>query len=104
MMIDDHHSVDDLYEHRNLLFLALMAIRPDDSWISKRHYEGDACEDGWFIAGMETPYGDVSYHMPERLWDLAVLTGAAVLDQGRWWDGHMADDVLSRLCDWIANG
>lgn len=93
---DGYHTFDELYEHRHALFLALMAAYHALSWISTKHHDGSAL-DGWFIAGIKLPTGDVSYHLPSRLWSEACATGAAVLKTGMWWDGHTAEQVVDRL-------
>ena len=97
---DGHHTFDELYEHRHMLFLALMKTAPALSWISRTHADGSAYS-GWFICGMHLPTGDVTYHLPDRLFDLAVQTGAPVLPTAPAFDGHTAKDVLSRLSEWI---
>ena len=83
-----------------MLFLALMKTAPALSWISRTHADGTAYP-GWFIAGMHLPTGDVTYHLPDRLFDLAVQTGAPVLPTAPAFDGHTAKDVLARLSEWI---
>lgn len=96
---DGYHTFAELYEHRHALFLALMASHPHLSWISTKHHDGTSLE-GWFIAGIKTPCGDVSYHLPAGLWSRACATGAAVLETGMWWDGHTSAQVVDRLQTW----
>lgn len=93
---DDYHTMDELYEHRHRLFIALMRAT-GAGWISKEHHEPGTMFDGWFIAGIETEQGHATYHLPIRLWDDAMASGATVLGRGHEWDGHTADDVLARL-------
>lgn len=100
---DGYHTFDELYEHRCLLFLALMKTRPHYSWISKMHSDGTSIE-GWFIAGMymnDDEENQVTYHMPLRLWDLATITRCPVLQKARPFDGHTSKDVSNRLTNWI---
>lgn len=97
---DGYHTFDELYEHRHMLFLALMKTAPALAWISHVHADGTAYP-GWFIAGMHLQTGDVSYHMPDRLFDLAMKTGAPVLPKAPAFDGHTAKDVISRFSEWI---
>lgn len=99
---DGYHTFNELYEHRCALFLALMASNPELSWISEKHHDGSEWE-GWFIAGMRLPTGDVTYHLPIRMWSLACDTGADVLAFGREWDGHTAADVVFRFLFWVQN-
>jgi hypothetical protein len=93
---DGHHTFDELYEHRHALFLALVKAHPEKSWISLKHHDGSEW-DGWFIAGMDLPAGPITYHLPIRLWYMAMKTGAVVLERGKEWDGHTAGQVVIRL-------
>jgi hypothetical protein len=100
---DGYHTFDELYEHRNLLFLALMKSNPSISWRSKLHADG-TMEDGWWIAGMDLPDGPVTYHLPERLWPLLDYTDVRSVDRAPEWDGHTPSDVLARLRAWCEAG
>jgi len=95
---DGYHTFDELYEHRCLLFIALTKSFPGLSWKSRLHHEGTMFPGGWFIAGMNLPSGAVSYHLPERLWDLC---GGTTLATAPEWDGHTADDAAGRLKAWL---
>jgi hypothetical protein len=97
---DGYHTFNELYDHRCTLFLALLQRIPSMSWISKKHDDGSSF-DGWFIAGMRLPSGDVTYHLPEKMWDLAVKTGAELRNFAPKWDGHKSPDVVIRLQEWI---
>jgi hypothetical protein len=50
--------------------------------------------DGWFIAGIKTSCGDITYHLPLKHWD---LFQCKQLDVAPEWDGHISDDVIRRL-------
>lgn len=107
---DGYHTFDELYEHRHSLFLALMRCLPYCSWLSRSHDDGSSF-DGWFICGINLPWpsdcetynGTVTYHLPEKMWNSAMLTGAKVLDKAPPWDGHNSNDVLSRLKQFATN-
>ena len=95
---DGYHTFSELYEHRFALFLALMKALPQLSWVSLKHATGEKCYDGeWFIAGITLPTGNISYHLPIRLYDVGVSTGAKELEAGMEWDGHTSNDVINRL-------
>lgn len=111
---DGHHTFDELYEHRHLLFLAFLEALTDQPfdvfqpWMSERHHGGGQFV-GWFIAGVKINDKQITYHLPMRLWDLAEKigsapgqTGIAILDSAPEWDGHTAADVLKRLENFIA--
>lgn len=97
---DGAHTFKDLYQHRDLLFVALMKIYPERSWRSKHHDDGSS-RDGWFICGMRAPYGDLTYHMPDSMWDL--LNGIEEKKAAPPWDGHTPGEVLRRLKNWIVS-
>ena len=92
---DGYHTFDELYEHRHLLFLNLMGCNPVFAWVSRKNSDGNRME-GWFIAGIELPTGQISYHLPEDLWDVACRCSGGVYERAPW-DGHTAEDVLKRL-------
>lgn len=97
---DGYHTFDELYEHRCLLFMSLMKAHPEISWISNMHDDGSSL-DGWFIAGMSLPTGQITYHIPEKLWSLANKTRCKVQKYAPKWDGHTSVDVAFRLSEWI---
>lgn len=97
---DGYHTFDELYDHRCTLFLTLLSVNPEISWISTKHHDGTSW-DGWFIAGMNLPNGNVTYHLPAAMWSLACETKAAVLDRAPEWDGHTSADVVKRLQQWV---
>ena len=91
---DGYHTFNELYEHRHALFIALSRTRLDLCWRSKLDSSGKGME-GWFLAGMCLPTGDISYHLPDRLWEL--LDEARTIDHAPKWDGHTSVDVIARL-------
>ena len=98
---DGYHTFDELYEHRCTLFLTLMMKMPEASWFSEWHDDGSSIE-GWFIAGINTPTGTVTYHLPKDMWWFACKTGAKAVSRAPKWDGHTSADVVKRLQQWIA--
>lgn len=96
---DGFHTFTELYEHRTILFIALAKSHADISWKSFKHADGTTW-DGWFIAGMHLPTGDISYHLPESEWDK--LDGIEALSKAPEWDGHTPYDVVKRLNEWVS--
>lgn len=90
---DGYHTFNELYDHRHTLFIALLKCYPDKAWRAWEHSDGSRME-GWFIAGIETPEGQATYHLPERLWHDTV---AKFKNRAPKWDGHTSDDVLKRI-------
>lgn len=92
---DGYHTFNELYDHRCTLFLALLKAS-GQGWISGTHDDGSQW-DGWFIAGMGTVAGPVTYHLPVKMWSLACEAGIRVLDRAPPWDGHTSKDVVERI-------
>lgn len=95
---DSYHTIDELYSHRILLFIALLKSNKYISWRSKHHSDGTFYE-GWFIAGMNLPSGMITYHIDNRFWDM--LNDIDTLEVAPIYDGHTSTDVLKRLNGWI---
>lgn len=87
---DGYHTFEELYEHRCLLFIVLALKWPG------RTYWTTAGE-GWLIVGMVTPYGQVSYHVPDKYRE---LVEGKIEKGGPQWDGHTSKDVANRLLFW----
>ncbi len=97
---DGYHTFDELYEHRHVLFMALMSQNKDISWMAERHDDGSFFE-GWFVAGVNLPTGVVTYHLPDRLRDVIENLGIPVYRDAPKWDGHTSSDVVTRISKWI---
>jgi len=100
---DGYHTFTELYDHRIRLFIALMWAKWRNAWASKVHADGSIWE-GWFIAGIHTKNGDITYHLPMKYWDEVFMCRKdgeqeciTTLDKAPEWDGHTSDDVLERL-------
>lgn len=100
---DGYHTFDELYEHRCILFLALMQCNSAISWASKLHEDGTMFE-GYFIAGMNISKGTITYHLPIKLWDSIGMSDIEILDKALPWDGHSPNDVVDRLSEWCGVG
>lgn len=94
---DGYHTFLELYEHRHILYLSLMASHPELSWKSVLHSDGGFYP-GYFIAGMNLPTGQISYHLPEHLWEACV---GVRHERAPEWDGHTSNDVIERLMKFI---
>lgn len=90
---DGYHTFGELYEHRMVLYMALVAHHPAWAFKTRQDHEGNTIE-GWFILGMNTPFGQVSYHLPDRFWD---EVDVREVDRNRRYDGHKGNDVLERI-------
>ena len=95
---DSYHSFEELYAHRILLFIALMKTHTEISWKSRLHNDGTSY-DGWFVAGMHLPSGDITYHIYDKFWGM--LQNINTLEKSPPWDGHTSEEVIRRLNNWI---
>lgn len=95
---DSYHSFEELYAHRILLFIALMKGSPEISWKSRNHNDGTSY-DGWFIAGMHLPSGDITYHISDKFWGM--LQNINTLEKSPPWDGHTSEEVIRRLNNYV---
>lgn len=96
---DGYHTFKELYDHRVILYICLMNQNKDISWKSFKHNDGEIW-DGWFIAGMKLPTGNITYHLPNEVWD---ILNVCILPKAPKWDGHNSSDVLKRLEKWTKN-
>jgi hypothetical protein len=105
---DGFHTFSELYNHRNILFIALCRkihtwgldkITDDENigiWKTRFDFENKYCGDGWFIMGIGTKKGEqVSYHLSYELWDKCSF--AKTMEKVPAFDGHDSKEVLSRL-------
>jgi hypothetical protein len=97
---DGYHTFGELYKHRTYLFIALMRSHPKLSWRSNNHDDGSSFE-GWFLAGMHLPTGDISYHLPNSAWELLDKKGIKISLRGPKFDGHTSKDVIDRIFLWF---
>lgn len=104
---DGHHTMDELYEHRNLLFVGLLfglqwcnrfnGEAVIKIWKSKQHDDGSMYA-GWFIAGAYIPGSNtethISYHLPLELWDVLKCDER---EKAPIFTGYTSKDVLDRI-------
>lgn len=98
-VFDGYHTIEELYDHRITLFIALARERDarftQEVWRSKINGDGSVW-DGWFVMGIGRAPGDqITYHLPLSRWDETNF--ADTLDKAPDFDGHTSQDVLERL-------
>lgn len=98
---DGYHTFGELYAHRAALLVCLMSRHPRRSWYAVRHTDGTGVE-GFFLAGMELPTGQISYHLRIEPWYAALRRQVLIreYDVAPVWDGHASADVLQRITTW----
>lgn len=94
---DGYHSFNELYAHRVFLFILLAKAHKDLSWKSQKNADSTSTYDGWYLAGMHLPTGDISYHLPSETWD---RLDVEELETAPEFDGYTSIDVLNRLKEW----
>ena len=91
---DGHHTFNELYHHRAVLFSVICRLYCARAWKSKLHDDG-TMYDGMFIVGVETPWGQATYHYDVapywNMFDVPELERAPV------WDGHTSDEAIIRI-------
>ena len=93
---DGYHTFNELYEHRSVLFIALIREMGNQmGWKSWKHDDGTMF-DGMFICGLKLPGTDtaITYHLEAKYWD---KVDVCELDKAYPWDGHTSEDVIKRL-------
>lgn len=98
---DGFHTFNELYEHRSLLFMALMAKNPCVSWFAPYHEDGTMYP-GFFVAGIDSPNGQITYPLKiDPYWRMLAMTRCTLLAFAPQWDGHTSVDILERLRNWL---
>ena len=92
----DQKSLDQVYEDRNLLACALaQATHAPSGW-----KPAPDASDEWAIVYIETPVGQVSWHVPI---DMARALAPKPMGRSEY-DGHSREEKNERLADWAAKG
>ncbi len=92
---DGYHSMDELYEFRNILFVNLIKCYSNDAWKASKNADGQKW-DGWFVAGIFPEAGkQITFHLPDKYWDN--LNEILTFEINPFYDGHSSLDVLNRL-------
>lgn len=93
---DGHHTFEDLYKNRLILFCVLCNSNPNISWKSKKHFdeENDPMFNGDFIAGINTPEGIATYHFKLEFWDLFQIPE---IEKAPRYDNYDNATVLKRI-------
>lgn len=103
---DGYHTFNELYEHRNLLFIAWMVSDgcPGKAYWVKDHMEGWdlLCCEIW-QSDQAKKVGQISYHIPKKLRHLYSYYIPERPASEHNFDGHTSSDVLERIGEWINN-
>lgn len=92
---DGYHNFDELYHQKAILFAIICNQNKLKAWKSYQHHSSDdEMYDGHFIAGINTPLGQYTFHLPVRYWDMFHITH---LQGAPKWDGHKPSDIARLL-------
>ena len=93
-MSDGYHTFNELYHHRAVLFSVIVANYREIAWKSKLHHDG-TMYDGMFIVGIDTPWGQASYHYDiDPYWNMFDCEEREAAPE---WDGHTPDEAIERI-------
>lgn len=95
---DGYHTFQELYDHRHALWVLVLRQYPLAAFRTHKTKDGRETP-GWFIAGINTVVGQISYHMPDTWWDR--LDFLPEIERNFDYDNHNANDVLERL-GWLS--
>jgi hypothetical protein len=84
---DGYHTFNELYEHRVLLWINLCLTVPIQCYVVEEHYAG------WFLLGMGTANGQISYHCQNKYLHLV----KNIKREHPEFDGHTSKQVIERL-------
>lgn len=87
---DGYHTFEELYFHRMILFAEILGKNQGISWRSKLHADGSMFP-GYFIAGVNTPKGQYSYHYKLEFW--GYFNKVPEYITAPEWDGHIPGDI-----------
>ena len=95
---DRYHTFDELYHHRALLFASLcMTAFKNKAWKSLLHNdpENSPMYNGMFIVGVDTPFGQASYHYD--IYPYWSMFKVKEVETAPKFDGHTPSDAIDRL-------
>lgn len=91
---DGYHTFNELYHHRAVLFSVIVKAFSERAWKARQHHDGTMYE-GMFIVGIDTPYGQASYHYDiEPYWN---MFACRELERAPEWDGHTSAQAIERI-------
>lgn len=93
---DGSHTFGELYYHRMILFAYICNQNPKLAWKSLRHSDGSIPFENknYFIVGIETPYGQVTYHYERKYWNKFHVK---ILKRAKEYDGHTPWQAIKRI-------
>lgn len=91
---DGYHTFNELYHHRAVLFSVIVSVFRNMAWKARKHHDG-TMYDGMFIVGIDTPWGQASYHYDiDPYWDIFACEER---ERAPEWDGHTPNEAIERI-------
>lgn len=91
---DGHHTFNELYYHRCVLFAVILNTYKDKyrTYKSWKHFDEEEVPmyDNMFVVGIETPKGQYNYHYHSQFWN---LFDVPEVERAPKFDGHKPVDV-----------
>lgn len=96
LVSDSYHTFGELYYFRHVLFATILNSNKDKSWKSLKHHNDEEFPmfDGMFIAGINTEYGQFTFHIEIEYWD---MFKCKEIDRAPEYDGHISEDIVRLL-------
>lgn len=95
-VFDGYHTIQELYDHRHALFIALLHCYKHKAFKTKKDDGGSEIK-GWFIAGINSSEGQITYHLPEKYWHQ--LNFIKTIESNADYDGHSSEGSRLRLLE-----
>ena len=97
-LTDGYHTMEELYEHRYLLYINLALSLKQYAYIAEANQNGEKWGDS-FILGIHIEEGmQISYHIPNKYRHLCDFVNPLdIYHLDTIWDGHTPQNVLERL-------
>lgn len=96
---DGYHTFNELYHHRAILTATVCALLPyEQSWKSLKHNEDDdEMFEDMFIVGIDTEFGQITYHYDIDPYFNGIFAGVRELERAPKWDGHTSNEAIERM-------
>lgn len=97
---DGYHTMDDLYDHRLALTVALFntwykyGVGDEVQVMKSKLHDDGTMFNNYFIVVAATPRGNISYHYKLEHWDKFKIPE---VERAPEWDGHDSKAVCARL-------
>ena len=93
---DGYHTFNELYECRHALFIALMKAHFRTAYRANNNDVWESYQ-WWFIWWINTNEWQISFHIPNALWNELDDYGIQTSLNAPKWDWHTTKDCINRL-------